>query len=108
MGSKTAKPFRSTNLTVFAPENKVNESQEGNFIASGDALIVDPGCRSEFQEEVWLGINYVFKSYITLTSSTSNFHFVHEIVCILLIAVESPFSSATRTVYYFYVYGLKF
>ncbi|XP_031387456.1 uncharacterized protein LOC116200731 isoform X2 [Punica granatum] len=52
MGSKTAKPFRTTNLVVFAPKNDAGECEDGNFVASGDALIVDPGCRSEFREEL--------------------------------------------------------
>ena len=52
IGSKTAKPFRTTNLIIFAPENVSNESENNSFVACGDALIVDPGCRSEFHEEV--------------------------------------------------------
>ncbi|KAK7269791.1 hypothetical protein RIF29_22527 [Crotalaria pallida] len=52
MGSRTAKPFRTTNLLVFAPDNVSNDSEDNNFIASGDALIVDPGCLSEFHEEL--------------------------------------------------------
>ncbi|OIW12922.1 hypothetical protein TanjilG_15842 [Lupinus angustifolius] len=52
MGSRTAKPFRTTNLVVFAPGNIPNDSEDNTFIASGDALIVDPGCLSEFHEEL--------------------------------------------------------
>jgi hypothetical protein len=52
MGSRTGKPFLTTNLIVFAPENVSNESEKNSFVAYGDALIVDPGCRSEFHEEV--------------------------------------------------------
>lgn len=52
MGSKTGKPFYTTNLVVFAPQNASNDSEKNGFIASGDALIVDPGCRSEFHEEL--------------------------------------------------------
>ena len=52
IGSKTAMPFRTTNLIIFAPENVSNESENNSFVACGDALIVDPGCRSEFHEEV--------------------------------------------------------
>ncbi|XP_050240839.1 uncharacterized protein LOC126689654 isoform X2 [Quercus robur] len=52
IGSKTAKPFRTTNLIIFAPENVSNESENNSFVACGDALIVDPGCRSEFHEEL--------------------------------------------------------
>ncbi|KAK9934714.1 hypothetical protein M0R45_021848 [Rubus argutus] len=52
MGSRTGKPFRTTNLVVFAPKNVSNDSGNDGFIACGDALIVDPGCRSEFHEEL--------------------------------------------------------
>ncbi|KAM1846879.1 hypothetical protein ACFX14_011232 [Malus domestica] len=52
MGSRTGKPFYTTNLIVFAPKNASNEFLEDDFIACGDALIVDPGCRSEFHEEL--------------------------------------------------------
>lgn len=52
MGSRTLRPFHTTNLVVFAPENVSNDSGENNFIVRGDALIVDPGCLSEFYGEV--------------------------------------------------------
>ncbi|XP_027365820.1 uncharacterized protein LOC113872456 isoform X2 [Abrus precatorius] len=52
MGSRTTKPFHTTNLVVFAPENVPNDSEENSFIAHGDALIVDPGCLSEFHGEL--------------------------------------------------------
>lgn len=53
MGSRTGKPFRTTNLVVFSPKNVSNDCGKNGFIACGDALIVDPGCHSEFHEEVW-------------------------------------------------------
>ncbi|PKI77839.1 hypothetical protein CRG98_001803 [Punica granatum] len=52
MRSKTAKPFHTTNLVVCAPENDSGECKDSSFVASGDALIVDPGCRSESLEEL--------------------------------------------------------
>ncbi|KAK7343416.1 hypothetical protein VNO77_12134 [Canavalia gladiata] len=52
MGSRTAKPFHTTNLVVFAPENVPNDAEENNFVACGDALLVDPGCLSEFHGEL--------------------------------------------------------
>nr|KYP75143.1 Beta-lactamase-like protein 2 [Cajanus cajan] len=52
MGSRTLIPFRKTNLVVFAPENVPNDSEENDFIARGDALIVDPGCLPEFHGEL--------------------------------------------------------
>ncbi|XP_040362980.1 uncharacterized protein LOC112167338 isoform X2 [Rosa chinensis] len=52
MGSRTGKPFRTTNLIVFAPKNVPNDSRKNGFIVCGDALIVDPGCQSKFHEEL--------------------------------------------------------
>lgn len=52
MGSRTGKPFHTTNLVVFAPHNLPNDCGDNNFVAYGDALIVDPGCRSEFHKEL--------------------------------------------------------
>jgi hypothetical protein len=57
MGSRTAKPFHTTNLVVFKPENVPNASVDNKLIACGDALIVDPGCLSEFHGEVVLPHN---------------------------------------------------
>ncbi|XP_047164643.1 uncharacterized protein LOC124834078 isoform X1 [Vigna umbellata] len=57
MRSRTLKPFNTTNLVVFAPENVPNNSEENNFVASGDALIVDPGCLSEFHVELEKVVN---------------------------------------------------
>lgn len=54
MGSRTAMPFHTTNLVVFAPNNLTNDCGDNDFIASGDALIVDPGCKSKFYIEVIL------------------------------------------------------
>ncbi|CAK7326618.1 unnamed protein product [Dovyalis caffra] len=51
MKSRTSKPFHTTNLVIFAPENVKNESEDYNFVARGDALIVDPGCQANFHEE---------------------------------------------------------
>ena len=56
MGSRTAKPFSTTNLVVFAPENVPNDCEDNDYIACGDALIVDPGCLSEFHGEVYFHI----------------------------------------------------
>lgn len=52
MGSKTAKPYRTTNLVVFASESSHDNCGDHSFIAHGDALIIDPGCRSELHKEV--------------------------------------------------------
>lgn len=52
MRSRTAKPFNTTNLVIFAPDNVSDYPENIDFVASGDALIVDPGCCFGFHEEV--------------------------------------------------------
>ncbi|XP_010264597.1 PREDICTED: uncharacterized protein LOC104602551 isoform X2 [Nelumbo nucifera] len=52
MGSRTAKPFHTTNLVVIAPNNVSDGSGKTSFAAYGDALIMDPGCQSEFYAEL--------------------------------------------------------
>ncbi|KAJ6771976.1 ENDORIBONUCLEASE LACTB2 [Salix koriyanagi] len=52
MRSRTTKPFHTTNLVVFAPESVKNKCEDYNFVAHGDALIVDPGCRANFHKEL--------------------------------------------------------
>ncbi|CAA0241548.1 unnamed protein product [Arabidopsis thaliana] len=52
MHSRTLKPFRTTNLVVFAPENGLGDHQGADFVAHGDALIVDPGCLSKLHVEL--------------------------------------------------------
>ncbi|PON59016.1 Metallo-beta-lactamase [Trema orientale] len=52
MKSRTAKPFHTTNLIVFAPDNPSDYRGDICFVASGDALIVDPGCHSDLHEEL--------------------------------------------------------
>lgn len=52
LGSRTGKPFSTTNLVVFAPENIANNYDDKNFVACGDALILDPGFLPEFHQEV--------------------------------------------------------
>lgn len=73
MGSRTGKPFHTTNLVVFAPENVTNASKDNKFIACGDALIVDPGCLSEFHGEVILLLNIQ-------TCAVSTCHFSLQII----------------------------
>ncbi|KAH6810088.1 Metallo-hydrolase/oxidoreductase superfamily protein [Perilla frutescens var. frutescens] len=52
MKSRTAKPFRTTNLIVFVPGTSYNGFNGDSFLASGDALIVDPGCSSAVHKEL--------------------------------------------------------
>ncbi|CAN1826529.1 Beta-lactamase-like protein 2 homolog [Linum perenne] len=52
MTSRTAKPFCTTNLIIFAPENISHEFNEDSSAISGDVLIVDPGCQTHVHEEL--------------------------------------------------------
>ncbi|KAG7592991.1 Metallo-beta-lactamase [Arabidopsis thaliana x Arabidopsis arenosa] len=52
MRSRTLKPFKTTNLVVFAPENGSGDHQGTDFVAHGDALIVDPGCLFKLHVEL--------------------------------------------------------
>ncbi|GJW50330.1 importin subunit alpha-2-like protein, partial [Tanacetum coccineum] len=51
MGSRKAKPFLTTNLIVFAPRSDNVKSKSGPSVAKGDAMTVDPGCQSEFNNK---------------------------------------------------------
>ncbi|CAH8307951.1 unnamed protein product [Eruca vesicaria subsp. sativa] len=52
MRSRTLKPFTTTNLVVFAPENVSVDYKETDFVIRGDALIVDPGCHYKLHTEL--------------------------------------------------------
>ncbi|KAJ6813258.1 uncharacterized protein M6B38_144815 [Iris pallida] len=52
MRSRTQKPFRTTNLIVMVPNHDVNISENFGHITAGDALLVDPGCCSQFHKEL--------------------------------------------------------
>ncbi|KAL6529215.1 hypothetical protein OROGR_014838 [Orobanche gracilis] len=52
MRSRTTKPFHTTNLVVFAPQTIHDGFCVDNFVASGDALIIDPGCSSAMHKEL--------------------------------------------------------
>ncbi|KAL0430163.1 UNVERIFIED_CONTAM: Hydroxyacylglutathione hydrolase [Sesamum radiatum] len=52
MRSRTAKPFHTTNLVVFVPGTSYDGFGGDNFVASGDALIIDPGCNSAMHKEL--------------------------------------------------------
>ncbi|XP_070042401.1 uncharacterized protein [Nicotiana tomentosiformis] len=51
MESRTAKPFRTTNLIVFLPGGN-DSGCDDSFVAHGEALIVDPGCKSASYEQL--------------------------------------------------------
>lgn len=53
MGSRTLKPFTTTNLVVFAPDYGATSGREtSECIADGHVLVVDPGCCSKYHKEV--------------------------------------------------------
>ncbi|XP_007044268.2 PREDICTED: uncharacterized protein LOC18609192 isoform X1 [Theobroma cacao] len=68
MQSRTAKPFHTTNLVIFAPENVSDTSGDYSFVAYGDALIVDPGCRHEYHEELKKIVTCLPKKLIVLVT----------------------------------------
>uniref|UniRef100_A0A803MYM1 Metallo-beta-lactamase domain-containing protein n=1 Tax=Chenopodium quinoa TaxID=63459 RepID=A0A803MYM1_CHEQI len=52
MESRTGKPFSTTNLLVIAPQIVANGESGKDFIAHGDALIIDPGCKSRLHQQL--------------------------------------------------------
>lgn len=52
MRSRTAKPFRTTNLLIMTQSEANEDIEYSTCAAFGDALLVDPGCCSEFHTEV--------------------------------------------------------
>eukprot|EP00257_Ricinus_communis_P020355 XP_015579564.1 uncharacterized protein LOC8260391 isoform X2 [Ricinus communis] len=52
MKSRTTKPFCTTNLVIFAPQNVSKDGEDSSFVACGDALIIDPGCLTDFHGEL--------------------------------------------------------
>ncbi|KAJ4974399.1 hypothetical protein NE237_007573 [Protea cynaroides] len=52
MGSRTGKPFWTTNLVVVAPDIISSRCVDSSFAAYGEALIIDPGCHSKFHDEL--------------------------------------------------------
>lgn len=52
MKSKTLPPFRTTNLVVVQATNGTDGSASSEPFASGDALLIDPGCSSHVHAEL--------------------------------------------------------
>ncbi|XLU23435.1 hypothetical protein S245_059501 [Arachis hypogaea] len=69
MESRTAKPFITTNLVVFAPINASNDCEDNNFIACGDALIVDPGYLSRFHGEIGFYLGLIWTEIVVAITS---------------------------------------
>ncbi|KAF7847216.1 hypothetical protein BT93_L3186 [Corymbia citriodora subsp. variegata] len=93
MGSRTAKPFRTTNLVVFAPSSSSDECGEGNFIMSGDALIVDPGCQSQHHEELGKIVAALPRKLIVFLTHHHHDHIEGEFSLIASYSTESYFIS---------------
>ncbi|XP_062196239.1 uncharacterized protein LOC133899241 [Phragmites australis] len=51
MKSKTLQPFWTTNLLVVQATNVAGGLKRSDFVASGDALLIDPGCCSQVHAE---------------------------------------------------------
>ncbi|ONM30233.1 Metallo-hydrolase/oxidoreductase superfamily protein [Zea mays] len=52
MKSRTLAPFRTTNLVVVRSTNGAGGSTCSDFFASGEALLIDPGCSSQVHAEL--------------------------------------------------------
>ncbi|XP_020088492.1 uncharacterized protein LOC109710380 isoform X1 [Ananas comosus] len=52
MKSRTTVPFRTTNLVIVHPDKAVNALSDSSFVTSGDTLIMDPGCCSQFHKKL--------------------------------------------------------
>ncbi|KAK1281345.1 hypothetical protein QJS04_geneDACA003069 [Acorus gramineus] len=52
MPSRTKEPFRTTNLVVIAPNIVLDNFGDSSSIIHADALIMDPGCRSDCHDEL--------------------------------------------------------
>lgn len=52
MKSRTLAPFRTTNLVVVRSTNGAGGSTCSDFFASGEALLIDPGCISQVHAEL--------------------------------------------------------
>ncbi|CAD6239440.1 unnamed protein product [Miscanthus lutarioriparius] len=52
MKSRTLAPFRTTNLVVVRSTNGAGGSTCSEFFASGEALLIDPGCSSHVHAEL--------------------------------------------------------
>lgn len=53
MSSLTVKPFKKTNLVVFAPDNRSDIGyHDSKFAAYADALIMDPGCHYKVHDQL--------------------------------------------------------
>ncbi|KAL1188211.1 hypothetical protein V5N11_025429 [Cardamine amara subsp. amara] len=68
MRSRTSKPFKTTNLVIFAPENGSGEHQGTDFVAHGDALIVDPGCLKKLHVELKKIVNALPRKLIVFVT----------------------------------------
>ena len=54
MKSRTLSPFRTTNLVVVQANGGASGSKRSDCFASGDALLIDPGCSTQVYTEVRL------------------------------------------------------
>ncbi|GJS91985.1 metallo-hydrolase/oxidoreductase superfamily protein [Tanacetum coccineum] len=70
MGSRKAKPFLTTNLIVFAPGSYNVKSKSGPSVAKGDAMTVDPGCQSEFNNKSAYHNVFLVHGGLSLTINT--------------------------------------
>ena len=78
MRSRTLKPFQTTNLVLISKFEALEDKEIPSYAAYGDALLVDPGCCSEFHSEVYYYLYfrnfYVKFSCVDVSSTLNSFH----------------------------------
>ncbi|KAL6847849.1 hypothetical protein ACP4OV_021977 [Aristida adscensionis] len=74
MKSKTLHPFRTTNLVVIQATDGSGGSKRSDFVASGDALLIDPGCCSDVHAELAGLVNSLPKKLLVLVTHHHHDH----------------------------------
>lgn len=74
MGSRTAKPFSTTNLVVMAPTKTIGDFENSKFVASADAVIMDPGCCSQHHSQLADIVSSLPESLVVLVTHHHHDH----------------------------------
>ncbi|KAF0920252.1 hypothetical protein E2562_034102 [Oryza meyeriana var. granulata] len=74
MKSRTLQPFRTTNLVVVLATDASGRSTSSDCVASGDALLIDPGCCSQVHEKLAELINSLPKKLVVLVTHHHHDH----------------------------------
>ncbi|XP_006643687.1 uncharacterized protein LOC102718960 isoform X1 [Oryza brachyantha] len=74
MKSRTLQPFRTTNLVVVLAANAAGGSACSDCVASGDALLIDPGCCSQVHGKLAELVDSLPKKLVVLVTHHHNDH----------------------------------